>query len=61
MKQPKALTRNQKEAVSAYNLNPKDWAYVEDISEMYIKIINKDTGKVKLIDKYAKPPKTRRY
>lgn len=53
MKQPKKLTREQKIAVSAYNLNPKNWMFVEELGS-YIKIIHKDTGKTKLIDKYVK-------
>lgn len=54
MKQPKALTRNQKEAVSAYDLNPKDYMFVTDVTETYFQIIHKDNGSVKLIDRYAR-------
>lgn len=30
MKQPKKLTREQKEIVAGHYLNPKDWAFVEE-------------------------------
>lgn len=55
----KVLTRSQKEAISAYGLNPKDYLFVEDVSDSYFKIIHKDYGSVKLIDRYAKLPKRR--
>ena len=50
MKQPKKLTKEQKQAVSAYHLNAKNWMLVEEMGE-YLKIINKDTGKTKIIDR----------
>ena len=50
MKQPKALTREQKEIVSPHYLNAKNWMLVEEM-EFYLKIINKDTGKTRMIDK----------
>lgn len=50
MKQPKKLTREQKKAVSAYNLNPKNWMVLEELGE-YLKLINKETGKTKIIDR----------
>ena len=50
MKQPKKLTKEQKQAVSAYHLNAKNWMLLEEIGE-YLKIINKDTGKTKIIDR----------
>lgn len=53
MKQPKKLTRAQKEAVSAAHLNPDDWKLVQEL-EFYIKIINKKDGKTKMIDKFRK-------
>ena len=56
MKQPKKLKLEYKLAVSAYNLNPKDWMLLKDV-ETYITIINKQTGKTRMIDKYARPSK----
>lgn len=53
MKQPKKLTREQKCCVSAHCLNPKDWMFVEE-TEFYYKIINKNTGATKSIDKFRK-------
>ena len=52
MKQPKRLCRNYKIAV----LNPDDWMLQKD-GETYITIIHKETGKTKIIDKYARPRK----
>lgn len=40
MKQPKKLTREQKECLSAHYLNCKDWMLVEE-TEFYYRIINK--------------------
>ena len=40
MKQPKKLTREQKECLSAHYLNCKDWMMVEE-TEFYDRIINK--------------------
>lgn len=56
MKQPKKLTREQKIAVSAANLNPDNWSLVEETG-FYLKIINKTSGKIKRIDRYAIPKK----
>ena len=56
MKQPKKLKLEYKLAVCAYNLNPKHWMLLKD-GDVYITIINKQTGKIKVIDKYARPKK----
>ena len=53
MKQPKALTRSEKEAVTAYGLNPRHWMKQTD-GDIYITIIHKDKGTTKIIDKYAR-------
>lgn len=53
MKQPKKLTRQQKEACSAHHLNAEHWLLVEE-TEFYLKLINKETGNRKTIDKFAK-------
>lgn len=53
MKQSKRLTRDEKAAVSAYYLNPKDWMKQSE-SEFYITIVNKKTGQTRRIDKYAR-------
>ncbi len=57
MKQPKKLTRDLKIAVSAYNLNPEHWMLLKDEGGTYVTIINKDSGKTRIIDRYAKPKK----
>lgn len=54
MKQPKKLKREYKEAVSAYGMNPEHWMLAKD-GDSYITIAHKETGKTKIIDKYARP------
>lgn len=56
MKQPKKLTREQKIAVSAANLNPDNWSLMEQ-TEFYLKIIHKTSETVRLVDRYAIPKK----
>ena len=53
MKQPKKLTRSQKEAVSAAHLNVSEWMLVEE-KEFYLKLINKVTNKRKIVDKFKR-------
>lgn len=53
MKQPKKLTRSQKEAVSAAHLNASEWMLVEE-KEFYLKLINKVTNKRKIVDKFKR-------
>lgn len=53
MKKPKKPVRWQKECMSSYNLNCKDWSVVSE-SESYLKIINKKSGKLKFLDKYRR-------
>lgn len=56
MKQPKKLTRQLKEAVSAYGLNADNWMLLKD-GDTYVKIIHKESGKTRIIDKFARPKK----
>lgn len=56
MKQPKKLTRRQKECLSAHYLNADNWMLVEE-TDFYLKIINKQTGKVRNVDKFKRPKK----
>lgn len=51
MKQPKALTREQKEIVTKNALIANQWMLVEDLGS-YLKIIHKDSGKIRIVDKY---------
>ena len=51
MKQPKALTREQKEIVTNNSLIASQWMLVEDLGS-YLKIIHKDSGKIRIVDKY---------
>ena len=52
MKQPKKLTREQKEAVSASGYLPNNWMLTEQ-TEFYLKIINRITGTKRTVDRYA--------
>lgn len=53
MKQPKRLTRAQKECLSAYHLKADDWMLVEE-TDFYLKIIKKKDGTRKSIDKFRR-------
>lgn len=54
MKQPKKLTREQKEIVGGHNLNPKDWAFVEE-TDFSIVVCRKDRPDIKkMLDKFKK-------
>lgn len=47
------LTKEQRECVRSHYLNPNKWELVEEM-EFYLKIVNKDTGKIKFVDKFKK-------
>lgn len=53
MKNPKNPTRNQKEIIRAHGLNWKNWLVAEE-TEFYLKIINKESGSRKSVDKFKK-------
>ena len=53
MKQPKKLTRQQKECLSAHHLHAENWARVQE-TDFYLKIINKRTGNIKNVDKFRR-------
>ena len=53
MKQPKRPTRNQKECMTAHHLNANDWMVAEE-TEFYLKLVNKNTGARKMIDKFRR-------
>lgn len=53
MKQPKKLTREQKECISAHFLKADEWMLVEE-TEFYLKIIHKTTNKQKMVDKFRR-------
>lgn len=44
MKRGKRLTREQKSVVLGNGLNPKEYQFVENINEDYIKVVNVLTG-----------------
>ena len=53
MKQPKRLCREQKEAVQASGFNPNNWMLAGE-TEFYLKIIHKETGIVRSVDKFRR-------
>lgn len=53
MKRPKSLTKEQKEIVSAHNLNLNDWLFVKE-TDFHIKVINKDMVRFRYLDKFIK-------
>lgn len=53
MKQPKKLTRQLKEAVTAYGLNAENWMLLKD-GDTYVTIIHKVSSKKRIIDKFAR-------
>lgn len=53
MKQPKRLTRQQKQIVAANGLNAGNWMLAEE-TDFYLKLINKETGKKRAVDKFWK-------
>lgn len=53
MKQPKKLTREQKEALTASHLNAKEWMLIEE-TDFYLKVVNKETGQRKSVDKFRR-------
>lgn len=56
MKQPKRLTREQKEAVSASGYLPDNWQ-LESETEFYLHIIHKISGTRMTVDRYKIPKK----
>lgn len=53
MKQPKKLTRAQKECLMAHKLNPNEWMLVEE-TEFFYRIIHKEKKITKMVDKFTK-------
>ena len=57
MKQPKKLTRELKEAATAYGLTAEKWMLLKDDGGSYVTLVHKETGKTKIIDRYARRSK----
>ena len=53
MKQPKKLTRSQKECLSAHSLDWREWKLVEE-TDLYYRIIHKTDGRELQVDKRRK-------
>lgn len=53
MKQPKRLTRDQKQCLGAHRLDWREWMLVEE-TEFCYRIINKKTGIIKSVDKFRR-------
>ena len=56
MKQPKKLTRQQKECASSHHLKASDWMLVRE-TEFYLYLINKERTKTKRVDKFIRGAK----
>ena len=56
MKQPKKLTRNQKEIVQSHGLIPDNWMLQQE-TEFYLHLVNKKTQSKKTIDKFMRGKK----
>lgn len=52
MKRPKKPTRAQKEMISDNYLNASKWLVIHE-SDFFLKIVNKDSGKMKTITKFG--------
>ncbi len=53
MKQPKKLTRNQKECLAMHCLEWREWMLVEETG-LHYRIINKNTGAIKSVNKFGR-------
>ncbi len=53
MKQPSRLTFSQKIVVGNNGLNCDEWALIKDLGAD-LRIINKETGEIKLVNKFKK-------
>lgn len=53
MKNPKKLTRAQKEVLSSQGFFPEHWLLCEEL-EFHLKLIHKGTGKIKFTDKFRR-------
>lgn len=54
MKRGKRLTREQKAVLQGNGLNWRDYEFVYQVNESYIKVRNKQTGIEKIVDVYRK-------
>lgn len=53
-KQGKRLTREQKAILAGHGLNPKEYEYMYQINESYIKVRHKISGIQRTVDVYKK-------
>ena len=53
MKHAKKPTRSQKEVISSHGLIASQWAVIEE-TDFYLKLINKDNGQKKSIDRFVR-------
>ena len=53
MEQAKKPTRRQKEGISAHGLIASQWAVSEE-TDFYLKLINKENGQKKSIDRFVR-------
>lgn len=53
MKQPKKLTRNQKEILSKHYMNANEWSLIQE-TDFYLTVVHRETGRTKRLDKHYK-------
>lgn len=54
MKQPKRITRKNKEVLTSHGLNPNDWMILTE-SEFYLTLVSKENkNKRRTIDKFIR-------
>lgn len=53
MKQAKKPTRSQKEVIYSHGLIASQWAVIEE-TDFYLKLINKENGQKKSIDRFVR-------
>ena len=53
MKQAKKPTRSQKEVISSNGLIASQWAVIDE-TDFYLKLINKENGQKKSIDRFVR-------
>lgn len=53
MKQPKRLTREQKESCGSVQAKPNNWMLAGE-TEFYLKVIHKESGIIRSVDKFRR-------
>ena len=54
MAQAKKPTRIQKEILQGHGLNWREYVFVEQVNDSYMKFKNRETGMIKIVDVYKR-------